>query len=226
MNFFPIYKRAFFDLFSREVFFAFFTPFMLIIAIFAGEAFLYTNYVLPFLQSLITFTENEIVLAILNVVITIFVMSILIIVNIFIGINMIGLFFMEKIVQKINERYYNKELNSEVSIQELFKITTANFFKYFKILLITLPFTFIPVVGAFIPLIPAFLFFHKTMLIDTGSNITEVKNLDLKDKMFGVLIFPVFLMTLVPIIGSFGYVLGFILSTHYLLDDNMRKELK
>ncbi len=218
MNYLTLYKRTLKDLFTFEVFLTFMFPFLIIVTFFAVELFVYSNYILPYFESLITFTENEILLWILNAFITIFFLAILLLVNVFVGINLIGLFFLENIINTINKKYYKKDLTESLSILEVFKLSTAIFLKYFKYLLFMLPLTFIPVVGAFLPLIPAFFMFYKTLLVETGANITEKSVVQQSDKYYIAFIFPMFILTLVPIFGTFGYILGFIGTTHYLLN--------
>ena len=134
--------------------------------------------------------------------------------------------FLTPIVTKfVDQKYYNTKLKSQVGSVKVIKISLAVFFKFILILLITIPFVFVPFLNLFIINVPFFYLFYKFMLIDVASNSLDELSFELMMRKDGgfefkfvALIF--YALSLIPFVGLFFQLFFVMFFTHLLLRKN------
>ncbi|EAI5647556.1 EI24 domain-containing protein [Campylobacter fetus] len=137
--------------------------------------------------------------------------------------------FLTPIVTKyVNKKYYNINIDSEVTTSRVIKISIITFLKFIAILLICIPFLFVPFLNLFIINLPFFYLFYKFMLIDVASNcmdktmfeITMIKGAGLGFALSAILFY---LLCLIPFIGLFFQLFFVMFFTHLLFKKNQNQ---
>ncbi len=119
------------------------------------------------------------------------------------------------VVKTIHKRHYFAKTTIEpMENLKLYKILAVNILKFLALLLITIPFAWIPLVIN----LPFFYLFHKLMVIDVASNMMkEHKFKELKNRIFGKILtlsICFFCLSLIPIAGIFLQLFFVIYFTH------------
>ncbi len=129
-------------------------------------------------------------------------------------------FFTPKIVKIIHKKYYNTlELPKEgVSISSSIFSFVKIFFIFLILLIISLPFLFVPVVGVIALGIPFYYLFHNFLVLDVGLNVSEkdeFKRVMKKHKtQFRSTTLSLYLVSLIPFVGVIFQVLFVVILTH------------
>lgn len=139
-------------------------------------------------------------------------------ISVFIALIVAG-FLTPVISQEINKRHYQTPLNSEVSMIRSLKLMAVEIFKFLGILIITLPFLFVPIVNLFVINIPFFYIYYKFLLIDVASSSLSSEKFELFYKkgggyLFITATFCFYLISLIPLVGLFLQLFFIIYLTH------------
>lgn len=158
----------------------------------------------PILTAILTFAITKwIIISLFYILGTFFV----IIVSVVIALLVAG--FLTPIATKhLNLKYYHYNKTDEISILKSTKLMLGIFLKFLLILLVSIPFLFVPIVNFFIINIPFFYLYYKFMLIDVGSNALSKKDFEilwLKDggNSFKISCLLFYLVSLLPFLGLF-----------------------
>lgn len=135
------------------------------------------------------------------------------------------------ITKNINEKHYNLTKKSEPSFARVSFLMIKEIGIFTLLLLIALPFLFVPVVRLFIIHIPFFYMYHKFMLIDIASNTLDKHRFEIVYQKNGgydfiFLCFLFYLISLIPLVGIFLQILFVINLTHniYQKERNLAKK--
>ncbi len=137
--------------------------------------------------------------------------------------SMIAISFLTPyIVKNIYYKHYFKQTNLEgMTNLNVYKILAINMLKFLALLLICLPFAWIP----FVINLPFFYLFYKLMIIDVASNMmSEEEFKSIKNKNFAKLLllsFCFFLCSLVPIAGIFLQIFFVIYFSHLFFNEKI-----
>ncbi|AII15132.1 hypothetical membrane protein (EI24 domain) [Campylobacter iguaniorum] len=130
-------------------------------------------------------------------------------------------FLTPTVTKFVNQKYYKFTLKDDISTLKIIKISLVIFAKFLLILLICLPFLFVPVINLFVINIPFFYLFYKFMLIDIASNTLNSFEFDIMlrsdagwDFKFACLVF--YILALIPLVGIF-FQLFFVMFLSHLL---------
>lgn len=130
--------------------------------------------------------------------------------------------FLTPIVTKdINLKYYNIERSSEVSFLRVTKLMGFDLLKFIGILLLCLPFLFVPLVNLFVINIPFFYLYYKFILVDVASNALNASQFEYTYKKGGGYSFifaclGFYILCLVPLVGLLLQLFFVIYLTHIL----------
>lgn len=125
------------------------------------------------------------------------------------------------VVTHLHKKYYQNKLINPMSLVASLKMSLKIIFKFLLLLIVTLPFFFIP----FLINISFFYLFYKFMTSDVASNMMSQKQFDLLQQKYKFkLIFTCFifyLLSIIPIVGIFLQLFFVIYFTHLFFDDEM-----
>lgn len=126
------------------------------------------------------------------------------------------------IVKDINQKYYQRSLNNDVSTLKIFKISLVEILKFLAILIICVPFLFVPILNLFIINVPFFYIYYKFMLIDIGSNALNSEKFHFFYKKGGgykflFSTFCFYLLCLIPFVAIFAQLFFVIFLSHLVL---------
>lgn len=130
--------------------------------------------------------------------------------------------FITPVVTKvINQKYYNITKNSEASFSRVSILMVKEIGIFVLLLLICLPFLFVPIINLFIIHIPFFYIYYKFMLIDVASNTLNKDRFEIIYKKgggydFTFLTFIFYLISLIPFLGIFLQIFFVINLSHNL----------
>jgi len=134
-----------------------------------------------------------------------------------VSISLISSFFVDKVVLRINEKYYNLP-TKEVPLIDGIVVSLKGVFYFLLVLIFTFYFFFIPVVNLFYQ---AFLFAissKKPLIFDTVSHFCDYKKFEKKHNLpLWVIVYLTSFVYFIPIVSLFGYTLQLIVVSHYSL---------
>ncbi|QCD44212.1 EI24 domain-containing protein [Campylobacter mucosalis] len=122
------------------------------------------------------------------------------------------------VCKEINKRHYNANF-TPISTSHTIKLITLSILKFLALLLISLPFMFIPILNFIAINIPFFYIYSKLLLIDVGSNTLSVEKFQLlwlENGGFKFLIcaFLFYIISLLPLLGLILQLFFIIFLTH------------
>ncbi|MFV0481276.1 MAG: EI24 domain-containing protein, partial [Campylobacteraceae bacterium] len=141
--------------------------------------------------------------------------------SIVIAVLVLG-FLTPTVVKTLHQKYYSHlPLPKEtLSVSKTLLITLFIFLKFIGLLLICIPFMFIPLVNIIAFNAPFYYLFHKLMVFDVASNIFDESSYKKAIEPFKmqliVITFCFFILALIPVLGLFLQLFFAIYLTHYI----------
>ena len=130
-------------------------------------------------------------------------------------------FFTPKIIKIIHQKYYNhlKLPNEENSIILTILSYTKILFIFLILLIISLPFMFVPIVNVFALALPFYYLFHNFLVLDVGLSVNDKKEFKSIIKKYKLQLrsttLSLYLLSLIPFVGIIFQVLFVIVLTHF-----------
>lgn len=228
------------DLFDRKVLLVTIFPFILTSFLFAGETLLAIFWAIPELESLFAegltnmaqtkpwlasmmqWFDGGLVDVIADILLGIGFVGLLMIINVFLAILLIGVFFTEQLIAKVNDSHYHVQLQPFGTLPEIIWFAIKALGKFLLLFLLFSPLYFVPGLNVLALALPAFLFLKSTVLFDVASqSITreQYRRILRENKLFlYILTIPLYLLIYVPFINIFSYIYAFLVVTHFVLD--------
>ena len=228
------------DLFDRRVILVAIFPFILTFILFAAEIAWALYQVLPWLDELLkhavtvdpnssgwlntmfSWMNQDLVYKIIEVLMGIALFSFLMIINVFLAILLIGVFFTEQLIEKVNKTHYHLQLEPFADWPEIISFSLKALAKFLLVFILLSPLYFFPIVNVLALAIPSFFYLKKTVVFDVASQSTTRENYQkilTENRLFlSLLTIPLYLLLYVPIINIFSYIYAFLVMTHFFLD--------
>lgn len=164
--------------------------------------------------------QNEFFSWVINAFVYAFGAYLILILSVFFALFIAG-FLTPVVVGEINKRHYKIALKNEIPLIFILKIMAVEFLKFLGILLVCLPFLFVPILHFFVGIIPFFYIYYKFLLVDIASNIlgrTKFELCLIEGGGLGFILssFAFYLVSLLPIVGLFFQLFFVIFLTHLL----------
>lgn len=228
------------DLFDRRVIIVAIFPFALTFFLFIIETLWALHVVFPWFEALLQqilspgpdatgwiastldWIGRDLVYHVADVILGIALFGLLMILNIFLAILLIGVFFTEQLIDKVNETRYHVKLEPFATWPEIISFSLKALGKFILIFILLSPLYFFPVINVLALAIPSFFYLKKTVLFDVASQSMTRENYTkiLADNRLNLylLIIPLYLLLYIPIINIFSYIYAFLVVTHFFLD--------
>lgn len=139
--------------------------------------------------------------------------------SVFIALIVAG-FLTPVIASEINKRHYQNAQISGISTTGSLKLIGVVLLKFTAVLLISLPFLFVPVLNLFVIQVPFFYLYYSLLFIDVGSSTLSKPKFELfwmdgggYEFKFTALIF--YLLCLIPLVGLFLQIFFVIYFSHF-----------
>lgn len=128
------------------------------------------------------------------------------------------------IVNDLNEKYYRRVRNNEISALKALKISIIEILKFCGIFIICLPLLFVPIINLFIINVPLFYLYYKFLLIDIGSNTLDELNFKIFYRKGGGYKFLsvcsiFYILCLIPLVGFFAQLFFVIFLSHLVMSN-------
>jgi uncharacterized protein involved in cysteine biosynthesis len=134
-------------------------------------------------------------------------------------------FFIDKIVERINEKHYNLPKRN-VTFKDTVKgvlIALKSFFIYFVIFIFTFFLLFIPIVNIFYQMFMWSVLNKKPLVFDSSYLFTQPEEIEEKYNIkIWTLVFFSSLIYFIPFVSLFGYTFQLILMTHFVLNNLLK----
>jgi len=209
------------DLFDKKILKYTMLPFLIDLFFWAILFFFFSDEIKNFLFTLILylpFSSN-----IVNLLTNIGSFLLIFVLYYALSISTLGIFssfFVDKIVLRINEKYYNLPLKKS-SLKNLINgiyISIKSFLIYLIIFIFTFYLLFIPVVNIFYQMFMMSLLNKKPLIFDSSYLFCDYKELETKyNFQFLWRIFFTSFIYLLPVISLFGYSFQLVILTHFVL---------
>ncbi|MDH4318679.1 MAG: EI24 domain-containing protein [Desulfobulbaceae bacterium] len=228
------------DLFDRRVVIVAISPFVLTFFLFIIETAWAIHFVFPWFEGLLQqilspeptatgwlastldWMGRDLVYRIADVIMGIALFGLLMILNIFLAILLIGVFFTEQLIDTVNENRYQVKLEPFATWPEIIIFSLKALAKFILLFLLLSPLYFVPIINVLALAIPSFFYLKKTVLFDVASqSITRENYLKIMADNrlnLSLLVLPLYLLLYIPIINIFSYIYAFLVVTHFFLD--------
>jgi len=228
------------DLFDKRVVLVAIFPFILTFFLFAAEIVWALYQILPWLDELLknamsvnpnstgwlntmfSWMNQDLVYRIAEVLMGIALFSFLMILNVFLAILLIGVFFTEQLIEKVNNTHYRIQLEPFADWPEIISFSLKALAKFLLVFILLSPLYFFPIINVLALAIPSFFYLKKTVVFDVASQSTTRENYQrilTENRLFLFLLtVPLYLLLYIPIINIFSYIYAFLVMTHFFLD--------
>ncbi|MGP1579553.1 MAG: EI24 domain-containing protein [Wolinella sp.] len=134
----------------------------------------------------------------------------------------LGIFYAPIIIRFVHARYYSElELNSGESLLSSLREFVKIFFRFLLRMLICLPLSLIPFLGAIVWILLTFYFFYHTMMLDVaGSILTNAQKSELEFRKRWEMrrfLAGIYLLGFIPFLNLFTPIFQILLLTHFLM---------
>ncbi|MDR1615042.1 MAG: EI24 domain-containing protein [Campylobacteraceae bacterium] len=170
----------------------------------------------PLIAKILSFAAVHYVITILFYLFGVFLAAVL---SVVIGILILG-FLTPTVVKTVHKRYYSEYKLQATGTLKTFSVTLLTLLKFVLLLILAIPFMFIPILNIVAFNVPFFYLFYKLLTFDVISNIIDEKSAEelLKPVKFNILLlsFLFYMLALIPLVGLFLYLFFALYLTHYI----------
>ena len=172
----------------------------------------------PILALILNFSLTKFII---NLLFYTFGVFFVIILSVFITV-IITSFLTPTIAREINKRHYNIDGFVEISTKRAIKLFYVVILRFFGILLVTLPFLFVPIINLFAIQIPFFYLYYSLIFLDVAPNTLrknrfELLLLDMGGYKFKAVCLLFYTLCLVPFVAFVGQIYFIIYFSHFFL---------
>ncbi|MDR0666676.1 MAG: EI24 domain-containing protein [Campylobacteraceae bacterium] len=231
MNYIEIFSKSIKDFFSRKFLTLSFAPLFAALIVLFCLMLLGANEVLhilkaaamngeigadfPVLAKILNFAVTH---YILTALIYFFGVSLVLVFSIIIGVLTLG-FLTPIVVKTLHKKYYSQYELHPVNTPKTLAVTLFILLKFLLLLILTIPFMFIPIINTFVFGAVLFYLFYKLLVFDVASNIVGEKEIkELLGRLWPkplIICFIFYFLALIPLIGLFLQLFFAIYLTHY-----------
>jgi len=209
------------DLFDKEILKYTILPFLIDLVFWTILFFFFSNNITQFLLSIVSHLPfGEKISNLLANVGSVILVVVLYYVLVVATLGIFSSFFIDKIVLRINEKYYNlapKKTSFSDALKGVF-ISIKSFFVYLIIFIFTFYLLFVPIVNIFYQMFMMSILNKKPLLFDSSYLFCDFKEIEKKYnfKIF-LIVFLTSVIYIIPLLSLFGYTFQLIFVTHFVL---------
>jgi len=209
------------DLFDKKILKYTILPFLIDLVFWAILFFFFSDNITQFLLSLVSYLPfGEKISNLLANVGSVILIVVLYYVLVIATLGIFSSFFVDKIVLRINEKYYHlplKESGLKDSIKGIF-VSIKSFLIYLIIFVFTFYLLFVPIVNIFYQMFMMSILNKKPLTFDSSYLFCDFKEIEKKYnfKIF-LIVFLTSVVYIIPLISLFGYTFQLIFVTHFVL---------